>query len=278
MGNLHVSGLAAGDQEKYSRVPTKVLVMGCNWILFLGTALDIYGIWQASRGWRGWISEHESAQSHANPASKYVCMIPVKWKGRHRLGLLTDGWAAPWGGRRYGFEPRQTAEEIDTLPQFNNTLERTLKSAYWECLSCRTDALHAATCSLTPWLSEQNPSGLTVNLRLSLRGPLQGDRAEDLPPTRSLNTATRVWVPAGTGERCLAERMQLKCLNYDTWGVLLCCTLMFSILRICIVRWFIDRSDTIFFNLVYAQLMSRCLHAQSMKVLLLLQYISVTES
>jgi len=94
---------------------------------------------------------------------KYVCMILLKWKGKHRLGLLADGWAALWGGRRYGFEPCQTAEEIDTLPQFNNTLECPLKTAYWECLSCRTDALRGATCSLTPWMSKLNPSGLTVN-------------------------------------------------------------------------------------------------------------------
>ena len=174
---------------------------------------------------------------------RYVCMIPLKWKGKHRVGLPADGWAAPRGGRRYGFEPCQTAEEIDTLPQFNNTLECPLKSAYWECLSCRTDALHGATCSLTPWLSKLNLSGLTVNLRFSPRGPCWRSHSN----LQSEHSHTCVWVPAGTRECCLAVHAQLKCLNYDTLGVLLCCTLIFSCLWICISRWFVDRSDALFF-------------------------------
>jgi len=48
MENLHVSEVAAADQTKYSRVRTKVFVMRCNWILFLGTALDTCGIREAA--------------------------------------------------------------------------------------------------------------------------------------------------------------------------------------------------------------------------------------
>lgn len=40
--------------------------------------------------------------------------------------------------------------------------------------AAEADAFHGATYSLTTWLSKLNLSGLTVNIRLSLRQPLQG--------------------------------------------------------------------------------------------------------
>lgn len=69
MGNLSVSEASAGDQTQYGRIPTKVLVIECNWILFRGTALGTYAIRQISRGWYHCISERESAPSHTSPPS-----------------------------------------------------------------------------------------------------------------------------------------------------------------------------------------------------------------
>lgn len=116
-----------------------------------GWVLHTYGIKQTSIGWYCWISKHKSVLSHTN---HQVCDHNLlKLKGKDCLGLLADGWAVPWEGKRYEFERCQTKEEIDTSPQFNNTLERLLKSSHCRCLSCGVDALHGAAFSLIPWMS-----------------------------------------------------------------------------------------------------------------------------
>lgn len=110
--------------------------------LILGEALDIDGIKPVSKGQYLPISKHESVQSLTQPI-KYVCVIPLNWKGRESTGwgYWQTAELPPGEVGGYGFECCQTAEEIDTLLQFDNALECLLKSVCWEHLSCRTDAL-----------------------------------------------------------------------------------------------------------------------------------------
>lgn len=54
----------------------------------------------------------------------------------------------------YGFEPHQTAEELNTFPQVNRALQHPLSNAHWESLWCTTDAHCGASCSLPHWLSK----------------------------------------------------------------------------------------------------------------------------
>lgn len=137
--------------------------MKCNLISFLGK------VWTPMK-----LSKHLKVSTAGFPntnlsysgTNQQVCEYALlKWKGKDRLGLLADGWAVPWGGKKYEFELCQTEEETDTLPQFINTLERLLKSSFCKCLSCKVGALHGATCSPTPWMSVESSwtyCGLTV--------------------------------------------------------------------------------------------------------------------
>lgn len=173
MGNLSVSEAPAGDQTQYARIPTKVLVLECNWILFLGTALGTYAIRQAARGWYHCISERESAQSHTSPSST-CAWFHWSWRENIGWGYLTDGWAALW--EVGGMDLNLVKQQRKLIPYHNLITHLSVRSkvpigSVW---AAEADALHGATYSLTTWLSKLNLSGLTVNIRFSLREPLQG--------------------------------------------------------------------------------------------------------
>lgn len=127
--------------------------MECNWILFLGefgAPMELNKLKVSTAGFPN------TNLSCPEPASKYLSTL--YWNGRQRIGWAYWQMAELSPGDVRSMKLNFVRQKRKLIPRHNliTRLSICSKAPVVSCLSCRVDALHGATCSLTPWMSMES--------------------------------------------------------------------------------------------------------------------------